>query len=400
VAVQKKTRRPGSSDRAGTFVRVTSGGETYYTFHPRPLPPVPSLAIGPDLQDLLDTANQALGRLDGITLLLPDPDQFIYSYVRKEAVLSSQIEGTQSSLSDLLLFEHDVAPGVPVHDVRETLNYTRAMDHGLRRIESGFPLSLRLLREIHGLLLEGVRGGERTPGEFRRSQNWIGGTRPGNARFVPPPHHEVLPSMGALEKFLHDDPVPTPVLTKAALAHAQFETIHPFVDGNGRVGRLLITLLLCAEGKVLSRPLLYLSLYLKRNRDDYYSHLQSVRTRGAWEDWLSFFLEGVIEVAGSATETTRQIVHLVETDRRRILTLGRAAGSASRLHEIAVRDIVFTIPAAARTLGLTEVTIGNAARHLEQLGIVREVTGRTRNKLYLYGSYMTLLQEGTEPLPT
>jgi Fic family protein len=229
-------------------------------------------------------------------------------------------------------------------------NYTRAMGHGLRRIAEGFPLSLRLLREVHGLLLEGVRGGERAPGEFRRSQNWIGGTRPGNARFVPPPHHEVLPAMGALEKFLHDDPVPTPILTKAALGHAQFETIHPFLDGNGRVGRLLITLLLCAEGKVLSRPLLYLSLYLKRNRDEYYGHLQNVRTKGAWEDWLGFFLEGVIEVAGSAAETTRQIVHLVDADRRRILTLGRAAGSASRLHEIAVRDIVFTIPASDRKI--------------------------------------------------
>src|SRR5688572_18743147 len=240
--------------RAGTFRRTRVGGETYWAFHPRPLPPVPPLTIDSGTQDLLDTANQALGRLDGITLLLPDPDQFLYSYTRKEAVLSSQIEGTQSSLSDLLLFEHDVSPGVPIEDVRETSNYIRAMTHGLERIRGGFPLSLRLIREIHELLLEGGRGGHRTPGDFRRTQNWLGGTRPGNARFVPPPAHEVLPAMGALEKFLNDDPVRSPILIKSALAHAQFETIHPFLDGNGRVGRLLVTLILAAEERVLNRP--------------------------------------------------------------------------------------------------------------------------------------------------
>src|SRR5947209_4545204 len=268
--------------------------------------------MDPDAQELIDTANQALGRLDGITLLLPDPDQFLYSYIRKEAVLSSQIEGTQSSLSDLLLFEHDEAPGVPVADTRETFNYIRAMNHGMARMQGGFPLSLRLFKEVHGLLLESGRGAERAPGEFRSSQNWIGGTRPGNARYVPPPAHQVTPAMGQLEKFLHGDPVQTPILIKAALAHAQFETIHPFLDGNGRVGRLLVTLLLCAtEPRVLSRPLLYLSLYLKQNRDEYYRHLQRIRTHGEWEKWLIFFLEGVIEVSGSATETTQRIVKLV-----------------------------------------------------------------------------------------
>ncbi len=246
----------------------------------------------------------------GITLLLPDPDQFLYSYVRKEAVLSSQIEGTQSSLPDLLLFEHDVAPGVPRDDVEETSNCVAAMNHGLRRLAEGFPLSLRPIREIHAELLSGAN---KAPGEFRRTQNWIGGTRPGNARFVPPPANEVMPAMGALEKFLHDDPEPTPILIKVALAHAQFETIHPFLDGNGRVGRLLITLLLCSpDNQVLSRPLLYLSLYLKRHREVYYDHLQRVRMRGVWEDWVRFFLEGVIEVARSATDTTRRIVKLIE----------------------------------------------------------------------------------------
>ena len=276
---------------------MQSGPEGYSAFVPAPLPPDPPIRIDPRTQDLLDEANQALGRLDGVTLLLSDPGQFLYSYVRKEAVLSSQIEGTQSSLSDLLLFENEAAPGVPLDDVEETSNYIAAMNHGLQRIESGeLPLSNRLLREVHALLMSGVRGGDKAPGEFRRSQNWLGGTRPGNARFVPPPATEVMAAMSDLEKFLHDDPDPTPILVKAALAHVQFETIHPFLDGNGRVGRLLITLLLCSE-KVLQQPLLYLSLYFKQHRDAYYDHLQRVRTEGAWEDWLAFFLEGVIAVA-------------------------------------------------------------------------------------------------------
>ncbi|HKI92546.1 MAG TPA: Fic family protein [Gaiellaceae bacterium] len=390
-------KSPGVSDRAGTFRRISAGGEEFYSFHPKLLPPNPPLRIDPDTQGLLDTANQALGRLDGITLLLPDPDQFLSAYIRKEAVLSSQIEGTQSSLSDLLLFEHDEASGVPVADTRETFNYIRAMNHGIDRLRGGFPLSLRLFKEVHELLLTSGRGAERAPGEFRSSQNWIGGTRPGNARYVPPPAHEVMPAMGSLEKFLHDDPVKTPILVKAALAHAQFEIVHPFLDGNGRVGRLLITLLLCAEDQqVMSRPLLYLSLYLKRNRDAYYEHLQRIRTHGEWEEWLRFFLEGVNEVAGSAADTTRRLLSLVDEDRQAIHALGRASGSALRLHELAIRQIVFRIPAAAKTLALSKVTVANTAAHLERLGIVREVTGRSRNKLFVYGKYLAVLEEGTQ----
>ena len=373
---------------------MTAGGETYEIFYPKPLPPDPPLDVSP-LQDLVDRANQALGRLDGITLLLPSPEQFLYSYVRKEAVLTAQIEGTQSSLSELLLFEHEEAPGIPKPEIAEPLNYVRALYHGLDRLEGGFPLSNRLLREIHAVLVQGTRGGELTPGEFRRSQNWIGGTRPGNARFVPPPPEEVVPAMSDLEKFLHDQPVRTPILLKAALAHAQFETIHPFLDGNGRLGRLLVTLLLCGEEEVLSRPLLYLSLYLKRNRDQYYERLQRIRTHGEWEEWVSFFLEGVIEVAHSATETTRRLLALVERDRQHIHTLGRSAASAGRLHELAVREVVFRIPEAARRLETNEVTIGNAARNLEQLGVVREVTGRRRNKRYVYKEYLAIIEEGT-----
>ncbi|MGD0272663.1 MAG: Fic family protein [Gaiellaceae bacterium] len=375
---------------------MSSGGETYFAFHPKTLPPNPALTIDSDRQDLLDKANQALGRLDGVTLLLPDPDQFLYSYIRKEAVLSSQIEGTQSSLSDLLLFEHDVATGVPIEDVRETSNYIRALSHGITRIEGGFPLSLRLLTEVHALLLEKGRGSNRAPGEFRRTQNWIGGTRPGNARYVPPPADEVMPAMGALESFLHDKPGPSPILVKAALAHAQFETIHPFLDGNGRVGRLLVTLLLCGEERVLSRPLLYLSLFLKQNRDEYYARLQRIRTHGEWEEWLSFFLEGVVAVAMSATDTTQRVVALIEEDRGKVLSLGRATSSASRLHELVTKEIVFTIPQAASRLELSQVTIAKATAHLERLGIVQEITGRARNRTFVYGEYLALLQEGTE----
>ena len=383
-----------AENRAGVFKPVDIGDEAYSVFHPKSLPPDPPLDTS-SLQDVADRANQALGRLDGITLLLPNPEQFLYSYVRKEAVLSAQIEGTQSSLSELLLFEHEHSPGVPRPEVAEPLNYVRALYHALGRIESGFPLSNRLLREAHALLLEGTRGTDKSPGEFRTSQNWIGGTRPGNARFVPPPPRDVPAAMSDLEKFMHDLPMPTPILLKAALAHAQFETIHPFLDGNGRLGRLLVTLLLCGDDRVLSKPLLYLSLYLKRNRDEYYERLQRVRTHGEWEAWVQFFLEGVIEVSTSTTETTRRLLALVQRDRQRIQTLGRAAATAARLHEIAVREIVFRIPDAARRLGTSEVTVGKGARNLEALGIVRETTGRQRNKRFVYAEYLAIIEEGT-----
>jgi Fic family protein len=383
---------PTTSERAGRLVEVQAGPEGYSAFIPAPLPPDPPLLIHSRLQDLLDEANQALGRLDGVTLLLPDPGQFLYSYVRKEAVLSSQIEGTQSSLSDLLLYENEAAPGVPLDDVEETSNYIRAMNHGLWRIESGeLPLSNRLLREVHGLLMSGVRGGDKAPGEFRRSQNWLGGTRPGNARFVPPPAPEVPQAMSDLEKFLHDDPEPTPLLVKAALAHVQFETIHPFLDGNGRVGRLLITLLLCSE-KVLQQPLLYLSLYFKQHRDAYYDHLQRVRTEGAWEDWLAFFLEGVIAVAGSATETARQIRQLVERDREAIQGVGRGAASALRVHELAGRRVVLTASSTSALLGLSVPTVNAAFARLGDAGILQEVTGRRRGRVFVYAAYLGLLQ--------
>lgn len=351
------------------------------------------------MQRLLDHTNQALGRLDGITLLLPDPDQFIYTFVRKEAVLSSQIEGTQSSLSDLLLFEHDAAPGALREDTQETANYIAALDFGLEQIAlpGAPPLGARLLREVHRRLLQTGRGADKNPGELRRDQNWLGGSRPGVARFVPPPWQEVAPAMSALEKFIHDDPAPTPVLIKAALAHVQFETIHPFLDGNGLVGRLLITLLLCSEG-VLSRPLLYLSLHFKRNRDSYYEHLRRVRTDGAWEDWLRFFLEGVIEVAESTTLTTQRVVAMVERDRQKIHSFGRSAATALRVHDLATRSVVIGASPTAKRLGLTGPPVYGAIERLEKAGILREATGRQRGKLYVYDEYLTILNEGTEPL--
>ena len=394
VTGRRRNGVPPSSPRAGQFILAQGGpDEAFYAFHPAPLPPDPPLAISAGLQELLDRANQALGRLDGVTLLLPDPDLFIYTFVRKEAVLSSQIEGTQSSLSDLLIHEQGVDVGVPT-DVEESSNYLAALNQGLALLET-LPLSLRVLKEIHARLLQGGRGSDKDPGEFRRTQNWLGGTRPGNARFVPPPPQEVLPAMGALEKFLHDDPVQTPILIKAALAHAQFETIHPFLDGNGRVGRLLITLLLC-ERKVLARPILYLSLYLKENRDEYYDLLQRIRVEGDWEAWVGFFLEGVVAVAEQSTDTTRRIVQLLERDRHRVHALGRSAANALKLYDWAVRNVVVVPRAASAQLAteMTEPTVYRAIGQLEQLGILRELTGRERSRVYVYSDYLTILNEG------
>ncbi len=389
-----------TNTRAGTWVTQQSGPDGFSAFLPRPLPPEPPLAVTPELQERLDAANQALGRLDGVTLLLPDPDLFLYSYIRKEAVLSSQIEGTQSSLSDLLLFEQEGAPSVPAGDVQETSNYVAAMDRGIAMLRTeGLPLSTRVLREVHRVLLSGTRGSERQPGEFRRSQNWIGGTRPGNARFVPPPWQEVAPAIGALERFLHDDPVKTPILIKAALSHAQFETIHPFLDGNGRVGRLLITLLLIADG-VLDRPLLYLSLYLKRHRDIYYDHLQRVRLEGAWEDWLTFFLEGLTEVAESTTETTKRLVAMIERDRRRIQQLGRGAATAARVHDRLIAHVVGRPAVVAGELGMSEPPAYQAFARLEELGLAREITGRQRGRIYVYEEYLQLLNADTAATST
>ncbi|MBU6484492.1 MAG: Fic family protein [Betaproteobacteria bacterium] len=382
----------------GRFVTVSTTGERVRAYVPAPLPPDPPLALENADVDLLERANRALGRLDGLASLLPDSRLFLYQYVRKEALLSSQIEGTQSSLSDLLLFEDDQAPGVPLDDVREVSNYVAAMEHGLGRLRGGFPLSLRLVREIHGVLLRKGRGAAKAPGEFRTTQNWIAGSRPGNALFVPPPPERVLDCMGSWEKFLHDDPAPTPTLVKAALAHVQFETVHPFLDGNGRLGRLVITLLLCVE-RALAQPLLYLSLYFKTHRAEYYDWLQRVRIEGDWEGWLRFFLTGVLETADQATAAAKQLLALFEADRKRIAALRRAAASPLRIHELLQRRPLVSARRASEELGLTVPTVNAALESLVRLGIVRETTGKQRGRVFAYDGYLKVLQEGTEPLP-
>jgi Fic family protein len=346
----------------------------------------------------LEAASRAIGRLDGATSILPDTPLFIYMYVRKEALLSSQIEGTQSSLSELLLFEFEDAPGAPLDDVQEVSNYVAAMNHGLARLRDGFPLSLRLMKEIHHILLAKGRGSDKDPGEFRRTQNWIGGSRPGNALFVPPPPGEVMRLMGELELFMHDETTDLPLLVKAGLVHVQFETIHPFLDGNGRLGRLLITFLLCFGG-VLAEPLLYLSLYFKARRETYYDLLQGVRERGDWEAWLEFFLDGVIETSNQAGDTAKRILSLFEADRARMDNLGRAASSALRVHQYFQSRAVGSVPAISKQIGLSAPTIRNAVSILEEAGIVREITGKQRQRVYVYTDYLAILGEGTEPLP-
>jgi Fic family protein len=382
--------------QTGRWVTISTIDETVRAFVPQPLPPAPALDIGPELREKLDRALLALGRLDSVAILLPDTSLFLYMYVRKEAVLSSQIEGTQSSLSDLLLFESAEAPGVPMDDVREVSNYVAALEYGLKRLNDGFPLSCRLLREIHGVLLSKGRGSRQSPGEYRTSQNWIGGTRPGNAAFVPPPADEVGDAMGALEKFLHDMPERTPALIKAALAHVQFETIHPFLDGNGRLGRLLITLLFCHE-KVLRQPMLYLSLFFKAHRQSYYELLQTVRTQGDWERWLEFFAEAVSSTADQAVQTVMHLNAIAAEDRQRLHGVGRIAGSALRLHTAFVEKPILSLPESCRRTGLFPATIGKAVRCLEANGVVREITGRQRNRLYCYTRFIEVLKKGTEP---
>ncbi len=378
----------------GSYEVTSIGGERVRAFVPAPLPPQPALILDGSLQQVLESAVLALGRLDGVSTLLPDEALFLYAYVRKEAVLSSQIEGTQSSLSDLLLFELKEAPGAPLDDVRQVSNYVDALNHGLRRLREGFPLSNRLIREIHGVLLSGGRDSVKTPGEFRRSQNWIGGTRPGNAVFVPPPHTAVPECMAAFERFLHAEDMP--VLLRAGLAHVQFETIHPFLDGNGRVGRLLITLLLC-DADVLRQPLLYLSLYFKQHRNTYYDLLNHVRCTGEWEAWLAFFLEGVRLTAEGAVLTARRLSRMFEDDRNRVeAAAGRRTGSVLRVHEALKSQPILSLPAACRGTKLSFQAAASAMELLVTQGIAREITGKRRNRLFVYDRYLSVLNEGAE----
>ena len=379
----------------GRYEVTSTAGERVLAFVPAPLPPVPPLEIEGELQRALEPALLAVGRLDSLSTLLPDTELLLYAYVRKEAVLSSRIEGTQSSLSDLLLFELDEAPGVLLDDVQEVSNYVAALDHGLARLRSGFPLSNRLVREIHGVLLSRGRGSDKDPGEFRRSQNWIGGTRPANAVFVPPPHTLVQHCMNELERFLHDPETALPVVVRAGLAHVQFETIHPFLDGNGRVGRLLITLLLCHAG-LLREPLLYLSLYFQQNRTAYYAHLDSVRREGDWEAWLAFFLRGVRETAEGAVSTAQRLVALFAEDRERIVPKGRRAASALRVHDALEARPLASMQGVCTRSGLSFPAAASAMKLLVELGIARELTGKRRGRVFAYDRYLAILNEGTE----
>lgn len=381
----------------GRYERATVGGETVEAFVPDPLPPRPALEFGAELQSLLEEATMALGRLDGIAARLPDTHFFLYPYVRKEAVLSSQIEGTQSSLSDLMMYELDEAPGVPLDDVVEVSNYVAALQHGLDRIRGGFPISNRLIREMHGVLLRSGRGSRKDAGRFRRSQNWLGGTRPGNAAFVPPPHLLVPDCMADLERFIHAEGDRLAALVRAGLAHVQFETIHPFLDGNGRIGRILITLMLC-DGGLLREPILYLSLFFKQHRSLYYDLLSGVRDTGDWEAWLGFFLEGVCETAEGAIATERHLARLFAQHREDLEQQGRRAGSALQVHEVLKARPLLTIGKASDLTGLSFPAASSAMDLLEELDIVREVTGRQRGRIYAYGDYIGVLDQGTEPL--
>jgi len=383
-----------AANRSGTYVRQPAG---YKAFIPKPLPPDPSLAIDQELLTCLSAADRALGRLDGATEVLPNPDLFIAMYVRREAVLSSQIEGTQASLVDVLEYEADAArKGLPA-DVKEVVNHIDAMNYGLQRLDD-LPLSLRLIREIHERLLAGTRGGQRYPGEFRTTQNWIGppGCSLREATFVPPPPSEMMDALAGLETFLHAQ-IDLPIPVMAGLVHAQFETIHPFVDGNGRIGRLLITFLLCQRG-LLRRPLLYLSHYLRRHRDEYYSRLMAVRDQGDWEGWLKFFLRGVGEVANQATETARQILHLRETHRQ-FVSEKTSTTNALRFLDYLYQRPVVTAGLVGRALEVSPPTANGLVNQFFNIGLLSELTGRQRNRLFSYQPYLRLFEDSPDEPP-
>ncbi|MDQ4023987.1 MAG: Fic family protein [Actinomycetota bacterium] len=379
------------SERAGHVEKQVGG---YSAFIPAPLPP-PDLTIDLRLQALLSNADLALGRLDGAVDVVPDPDQFVFMYVRREAVLSSQIEGTHASLMDVLEYEAVRERGEARVDVKEIVNYIDAMQHGLSRL-ADLPVSRRLMCEVHEILMRGVRGGEphKTPGQFRRSQNWIGGVSPATARFVPPPADAVGDAFAALENFLHaDDPMPP--LIKVGLAHAQFETIHPFLDGNGRTGRLLITFWL-VERAILKKPLLYPSLFFKEHRDEYIDRLQAIRDEGAWEEWLAFFLDGVAQVAAEATDRALEILALREKDRARIMSsLGRRAHTGLRLFQLLFAYPVVSASLVTTFIGVSQPTASALVRDLERIGILREITGRRRNRVFAYDEYLDLFPDAT-----
>ena len=375
----------------GHYTPTIAGGIACEAFVPAPLPPSPPLEVDSKLQGRINQAMLALGRLDAISTLLPDAHLFLYSYVRKEAVMSSQIEGTQSSLSDLMLYEMEGVPGVPMDDVQEVSCYVSALNLGIARIREGQPISFRLATELHQALMTSGRGLNSRPGEFRKNQVWIGGHRPDEATFVPAPANELADCWAALERFINDLPEQTDPLIKAALMHVQFETIHPFMDGNGRIGRLLIPLIL-VEAKVISEPLLYLSVFFKNHRQTYYERLNQVRLSGDWEAWLLFFVDAVAETANQAVESAQQLNALREKDKARLTELGRQAGSASQIIDALFEHPIASINKLIELTGLTAATVGKVLGALEQrLGIVKEITGQKRNRVFAYTAYIDIL---------
>jgi Fic family protein len=377
----------------GRYLKVSTAGESFKAFVPAPLPPHPAIEWATRLRASFDAALLALGRLDAMTDLLPNASLVLYSFVRKEAVLSSMIEGTQSSLADLMLFELHEQPGVPEEDAQEVSRYVAALEHGLTRLRGGFPLSMRLVREVHKVLLSSGRGKQLTPGEFRRSQVWIGGTRPGNAAFVPPPANELGECLKRLEFFLHEKADPMPPLVKAALTHVQFETIHPFLDGNGRVGRLLIALQFAADG-LMREPLLYLSLHFKQHRKTYYELLNRVRESGDWEAWLEFFADAVQASAKQAAGSAKRLLELASADAIRIEKLGRASPSALAIHRVMQRQPIATSASLVAATGLSPATVNKSLAHLERIGVMAELTQRSRGRVFSYKRYIAILNEG------
>ncbi|MES9969945.1 MAG: Fic family protein [Candidatus Thiodiazotropha sp.] len=379
----------------GKYVTISTIGEKVQAFIPKPLPPKPDIEWSPSLRSRFEQAHLALGRLDSITSLLPQTGLLLYMYIRKEAVLSSMIEGTQSSLSDLLMYELEQPLGVPLDDVSEVSNYVAALDHGIKRLQEGFPISVRLLKELHQILLSSGRGSHKQPGELRKTQNWIGGTRPGNAAFVPPPADRLPATLTDLENFIHDQRLRTPAVLKAALAHVQFETLHPFLDGNGRLGRLLITLILIDE-KILQEPLLYLSLHFKSHRQTYYQLLNRVRLKGDWESWLDFFAQAISETAQAAVETAKSLIQQAESDRSELQVQARLSGTLLKLHQALVQRPIATAAWLQKETGLAPATIQSGLKMLVDLNIIEELTGKQRDRIYAYQNYISILNRGNE----
>ncbi|HUX79266.1 MAG TPA: Fic family protein [Alphaproteobacteria bacterium] len=380
----------------GTFKEIKIQGESYKTYIPGKLSP--HLIDVSKLYSLLDKATLSMGKLDAMSDFIPDINLFIYLYVRKEALLSSQIEGTQSSLADIFLHESDLSSISPLEDVEEVTNYILAINYALKRTrEDKFPISLRLIKEIHQVLLKGTRGSTKNPGEFRSSQNWIGGSRPGNAIFVPPPPDQVMELMGDLEKFLYDENNKLPFLIKIAMFHVQFESIHPFLDGNGRLGRLLITLLLC-DWSYLRNPVLYLSYYFKLHRQKYYDFLQSVRQQGNWEEWIEFFLKAIISSAEEGTYAAQRLQQVLEKSLLQIQSLGKSSESALQVFEFMKRHPVTAVPYISHSLNMSPHTVTRALKNMKKIGIIREITGKKRGKIYTFHTYLDILEEGSLPI--